>query len=126
MEQIVTIAEDDDQDGGDPISRIVVTTIDNCADHRPEPVIRQAEMVEVVGQSAVGTVPLPEISEFRVEHRRIECSGLPPSINSVADRTGASFGVQDARLEQAPQQREFRDCAYLLVREEVEAVRSGF
>lgn len=58
MEQIVAVAEDDDEDSGDAISRVVVAVFDDGPDDRLVIVLPKMQVIEVKGESAVREVSL--------------------------------------------------------------------
>ena len=50
----------------DTIARIVVAAIDDAPDERFLIVLAQMQMVEVIGEGAIGEVALPEIADLRI------------------------------------------------------------
>ncbi len=66
MEEVVAISENDDQGRSDTIARIVVAAIDDAPDERFLIVLAQMQMVEVIGEGAIGEVALPEIADLRI------------------------------------------------------------
>lgn len=103
VEEVVAVAEDDDEDGRDAAAWVVVAAVDHGAHQGLSVGIPEMQMVEVIGEGAIGEIALPEIGEFGVEGVSVEHPGVLPSLDRIADRLDIALGVEDPRLEQVPE-----------------------